>query len=209
MSFSHAAPARSSSRSQLLQAATSMGLHGWGSMVPPVAPSIPAAPVQPYPARFDAVDGAGGLVEFDAWLAHSARVVELMRAHSNLQREADAMQAAIEAHEREQDSAAITSTACMDGHAARSWSLCQHLSALMSGQADTPVEMRKPEPSQFHLIARDRSPAGQMGGSSGGGQFTHAPAQVHPLLRQLLQQPYSSGDGQGSSFIQVEPEFQR
>jgi len=178
-------------------------------MVPPVAPSIPAAPVQPCPARFDAVEGAGGLVEFDAWLAHSARVVGLMRAHSKLQREADDMQAAVEAHEREQDSAALTSTACMDGHAARSWALCQHLSALMSGQADTPVDMRKPEPSQFHLIARDRSPAGKMGGGGGGGQFTHAPAQVHPLLRQLLQQPYSSGAGQDSSFIQVEPEFQR
>jgi hypothetical protein len=146
-------------------------------------------------------------VDFDSWLSHVQQVVQLQLEHSRIHREAEALQGRLEAHEREQDTFAVTSVQSMDDHASTAWALSQTLNALMSAQKEPSVEQRDPQPSQSHLIAREQDARNQ--GAGNAGQFTPAPAQVHPLLRQLLQQPYGHGAGQRTNFIQIEPELQR
>lgn len=121
----------------------------------------------------------------------------VMSAHSSMHRDVADQEAQIVAHEREQDTMDVIALSVIDHHATNSWNLAQHLSAIMSSQAEPAVQQRDPQPSQSHLVST--------GGSS---HFTAAPAQVHPHLRRLLQQPYHASASGGSSFIQVEPELQ-
>lgn len=187
-----AMPARSNARIQFLQAATSLGLHGWGGSLPPVSPPPSHLPVAACRPRFDTPDGCSGLVDFDEWLLSSRRVLGVMSAHSAMHREVESQESQIVAREREQDTMDVIALSVIDHHAANSWHLAQHLSAVMSSQAEPAVQQREPQPK---LVS-----------TTGSSHFTAAPAQVHPHLRRLLQQPYSAS-ASGGSFIQVEPEL--
>lgn len=190
-----AMPARSNARIQFLQAATSLGLHGWAGSLPASAPPPSHLPVAACRSRFDTPDGCSGLVDFDEWLLSSRRVLGVMSAHSAMHREVEEQESQIVAHEREQDTMDVLALSAIDHHATSSWNLAQHLSAIMSSQAEPAVQQRDPQPAQSHLVA-----------AAGSSQFTAAPAAVHPHLRRLLQQPYAADSG-SSSFLQVEPEL--
>ena len=168
--------------------ARSLGIQPW--QLPVVAAPSTRSNFAP---QFDTLLSQSA-ADYALWLAQAADIREQLMQENTLHCESVQLDRHVGDHEREEDVREVMSLERLDLQQQQVWAFAQHLAACMSDSKDTPVQLRNPQPTQWHSLSR---------GGVAGRVSSPMLANVHPSLRALLSPPIAR-----DQFLHVEPDMQ-